>query len=305
MDEIEAKNLIGELVEEEDIASLDVLFTLAFGEYNCKINKEGVLLIAESVGRIAEHNLGVKYEGDASWRKSKLGVARRLDEKCNFYPDDQEIELLQSILMEDAKDIFQKDIRKRMERLKSIEKDALAFITYLFDLEKEKYLNGKLFSVDKYYSPHIEKEIILPFNLLFNKKLRLSREILVPKVDELLGRKIKQKLYSYEVFDIVIKSGAAFLCPWITNYNNVHLRFVIPNFLYQILKENGELIIPNFLYKLLKRNGEDLPRIEDFKNKVEKKREELERINIQKTYPYILKQRENYYTDGEIEDYNI
>ena len=94
MDEIEAKNLIGELVEEEDIDSLDVLFTLAFGEYNCKINKEGVLLIAESVGRIAEHNLEVKYEGDVSWRESKLGVARRLDEKCNFYPDDKEIELL-------------------------------------------------------------------------------------------------------------------------------------------------------------------------------------------------------------------
>jgi hypothetical protein len=110
MDEIEAKNLIGELVEEEDIdslASLDVLCTLAFGKYpaDSKINKEVVWLIAESVGKIAEHNLEVKYEGDVSWRESMLGVASRLDEKCNFYPDVEGIKLLQSILMYETKDL--------------------------------------------------------------------------------------------------------------------------------------------------------------------------------------------------------
>ena len=60
MNEKEAKirSFVEELLENKDIASLDVLFTLAFGDYHAI--EKNQLLIKSSVGKIAEHNLEVK-----------------------------------------------------------------------------------------------------------------------------------------------------------------------------------------------------------------------------------------------------
>ena len=316
MDEIEANSLVGELIEEEDIASLDVLFTLAFGDYHAV--EKNLSLIKISVGKIAEHNLEVKYGGDVEWRKSKLAVARRLEEECNFYPDSQNIFILRSMLIREAEDcyrvdtaaLYQEAIKKRLERLASIEINALAFIhafsLYSLNIKEEEdrsgIVTGKGFSTcpdffcrsrNKHFALEFETLI---FNCLFDKKLRRSKEICIPKEDELFCRKIQEKLYPYELGDIAVKSGMAFWCPWVTNYSNVHLNFTIPDFLYNILKQNR--------YRIVKQNRKIIEGFEHFKIEVERISKELEGANIQREYPSLRQQRRNYYTGGEIEDWN-
>lgn len=293
MNEKESKirNLVEELIENKDIASLDVLFTLAFGDYHAI--EKNQLLIKSSLRKIAEHNLEAKYNRKPGWCKSKLRVVSRLEEECDFY---QDFWLLQDVLIKKAKDSYQNDVNDRIKQLGSIEKDVLgfilAFILYSLDVEEEEHRSG-IFTGRGFYVDHdhfsrsynLEQET-LTFNILFDKKLRRSKEILVPKKSP-FGR-IQQELYPYEIGDIAVKSGMAFWCPWVTNAGNVHLHFIIPKFLYAIVKQNKET----------------LPKIEDFKNKVEVIREQLEGVNIQKKYPYLRQQRRTYYIDADIQNKN-
>ena len=267
MNEKEAKirSLVKELVKNKDIASLDVLFTLAFHQTGSSAYTKYTEMFERIIGKLAEHNLRVKHGLNVKGCREKINVLNRLHEECDVHYDD--LLILESILMRDTKDAMRNNIERRIEYFGEIEKEVLGFILLYLPLKVEESRNLALksgkegfgFSSDFYIETDDKNDIIYynlydfdestdkltaVFNKLFSRELRRSQTIRIPRM-------YKEQQF-WEIGDILVKTGIAYWVPWITGSANVSLELVIPKFLCDIAERNKHLLpkMMDFEHKL-------------------------------------------------------
>jgi hypothetical protein len=304
MNEKESKirSLLGELVENGDMASLDVLFTLALHQTGSSAYTRYIELFERIIGKLAEHNLKLKHRLNVKERKEKINVLNRLHEEYDIHYDD--FPLLESILMGDTKYTIV-DMEKRIEHLEETEKEVLAFILYYIPLKTEEsrnlalesgkegfeFISGISIRTDDknniiYYSLSDFDKLTLLFNKLFNRKLWRSQTIIIIEKRKFFGSNIKmyKELPLWEIGDILVKSGIAYWVPWITGSANVHLALIIPKFLYDTAER----------YKYL------LPEITDLEDEIK----EIEESVVTRTRHHYTSEEEqaSFVNEKDIED---
>ena len=270
MNERESKihSLVEELVGNKDIASLDVLFTIAFHQTGITAYGLHTKLFERIIGKLAGYTLKLKYGLNAKEREENINVLDRLHEECDVGYDD--FELLRFILSIDAKDAMSEDIERRIEYLGEIEKEVLVFILHYLSLKSEesrslalesgkegfKFISDLGIETDDknniiYYTLSNFDELTVIFNRLFNREIGHSQTIRIPskKPTYIDGKFRKYKEYKelcfWDIGDILVKTGIAYQVPWITSSKdnpNIFLEMVIPKYLCAITEKYRYLL---------------------------------------------------------------
>lgn len=258
------QSFVRKLVEKGDLASLDVLFTLALHQTGSSAYARYTEKFDSIVGKLAEYNLIMKHGLDAKGCKRKINVLNRLHEECDVNYDD--FGTLESILIRKMEDVLRNDIKIRIKDSEEIEKEVLAFILYYLPIKAEesrilalesgaegfKYIFG--FSVEADDKNNItcynlsgfgEKESFPSkstaiFNRLFNSVISQGQMIgNFSKKPTYIDEKLREYggLYFWKVGDILVKMGIAYWVPWVTGTAGVNLYLVIPKFLCDIAEE--------------------------------------------------------------------
>lgn len=244
------QGLVEELVENEDLASLDAMLTLAFHQTGSSAYTKYTEMFERIIGKLAEHNLRVKHGLNAKECKEKINILNRLHEECDIYYDD--LPILESILMRNIKDTMRNDIERRIEYFGEIEKEVLAFILYYLPLKAEEsrslalksgregfeFISGLSITTDDkndiiYYNLSGFDKLTAIFNRLFNRELWHSQTIRIPHEEyTFFGKhKMYKELHLWGIGDTLIKTGVAYWVPWVTGSANVHSELIIPKFL--------------------------------------------------------------------------
>ena len=258
------QSFIGKLVEKRDLASLDVLFTLALHQTGSSAYARYTEKFDSIVGKLAEYNLIMKHGLDAKGGKRKINVLNRLHEECDVNYDD--FGTLESILIGKMEDVLRNDIKIRIKDSEEIEKEVLAFILYYLPIKAEESrilaLESRAegfkctfgFSVEAddknnitYYnlSGFGEKEsfsskLTAIFNRLFNRVISQGQMMgNFSKKPTYIDERFREYggLYFWKVGDILVKMGIAYWVPWVSGTAGVHLYLVIPKFLCGIAEE--------------------------------------------------------------------
>lgn len=264
MNERESKihSLVEELVKNKDIASLDVLFTVAFHQTGITAYRNYTEVFERIIGKLAEYTLKLKHGLNAKECKEKINVLNRLHEECDVGYDD--FELLRFILSRDAKDVIRDNTERRIDYIEEIEKEALVFILHYLSLKSEEsrslalesgkegfaFISGISIETDDknniiYYNLSDSDKLTAIFNRLFNRELRRSQTIRIPsrEVTYIDGKFREYKeLCFWEIGDILVKTGIAYRVPWITGSANVYLELVIPKYLCDIAERYRYLL---------------------------------------------------------------
>ena len=130
------QSFVRKLVEKGDLASLDVLFTLALHQTGSSAYARYTEMFERIIGKLAEYNLIMKHGLDAKGCKRKINVLNRLHEECDVNYDD--FGTLKSILIGEVEDVLRNDIKIRIKDSEEIEKEVLAFILYYLPIKAEE-----------------------------------------------------------------------------------------------------------------------------------------------------------------------
>jgi len=106
------QSFVRKIVEKGDLASLDVLFTLALHQTGSSAYVHYTEKFGSIVGKLAEYNLIMKHGLDAKGCKRKINVLNRLHEECDVNYDD--FGTLESILIGNMEDVLRNDIKIRI-----------------------------------------------------------------------------------------------------------------------------------------------------------------------------------------------
>ncbi|MFW6002271.1 MAG: hypothetical protein ACOCQD_02940 [archaeon] len=259
------------LPKDENIASLDVLFTFAYSGSVSGSRKR--VLYYSSVYSLIEHNLKLKHENTLSSDeiKKKLRVLEDENLRYGFKFTNPNLFNLQNSLFQNNNLIIKKDILNRFNSLNVNDKQIIKFLLNQISLSTEKWKNIK----SQTSAPNIPVDnirILAPDNLIESYSISSGNEedqedcmhwikLLNEKISRDLnhyntidishtvrkcGRdtNIRRQLYACELGDIVVKSGLGYWVPWVAYSDNVHvyLKLKIPKPFYDIGMENIYLL---------------------------------------------------------------
>lgn len=268
-EEITIQSFVRELVEKGDLASLDVLFTLALHQTGSSGYTHHTEKFERIIGKLAEHSLIVKHGLNTKGYKEKINILNRLHEQCNVNYDN--FGTLESVLIGEMEDVLRNDIKIRIKDSEEIEKEVLAFILYYLPIKAEesrilalesgeegfKYIFGFSVGMDDknnitcYKLSDFGKKKSFPskltaiFNRLFDRSLSQGQMMRnsSKRLASIDGKFIEyEELYFWKIGDILVKMGIAYWVPWITGSAGVHLYLVIPKFMYDIAEEYKHLL---------------------------------------------------------------
>jgi hypothetical protein len=265
MNEKEAKiqNLVKKLVENKDIASLDVLFTLAYsftsmsGYYNNQSSFQNWM------GRLGSYNIQIKHNLKVKEAKEKLDVLIDLFDISNFLPRDSTTYyddkiIFKGILISNSREIMKETIDKQLQNANEKEKKVLSFLLNYIPLKLEeaqkagqssdsdsKYAFLPDFHVRDdeksgeilYYEIH-PKEWTYKFNEVFNEKLGSSKVFRLRDKSNMSFFVLRRTpLYHEELLwefgDVLVKLGIGYWTHYISAKGNLSIEFTIPEFLYE------------------------------------------------------------------------
>lgn len=271
MNEKEAKiqNLVKKLVENKDIASLDVLFTLAYsptymsGHYYKNRSYKNQSSFQNWMGRLGSHNIQIKHNLKVKEAKEKLEILIDLFDIPNFLPQksityDADKSLFKSILINNSREIMKETIDKQLQDANKRERKVLSFLLNYIPLKLEesqkagqssdqnsKYARLHDFHVREdeksgeilYYKIH-PKEWTYKFNEVFNEKLGSSKVFkLRDKSNAIFLVPRRTQLYHEELLwkfgDVLVKFGIGYWTHCISAKGNLSIGFTIPEFLYE------------------------------------------------------------------------
>jgi hypothetical protein len=272
MNEKEAKtqNLLKKLVENRDIASLDVLFTLAYsstcmsGHYCKNKSYKNQASFQNWMRRLGSHNIKIKHNLKVKEAKEKLGVLIDLFDIPNFLPDksstyDADKLLFKNILISNSREIMKETIDKQLQNASEKEKKVLSFLLNYIPLKLEEsqkagqsydqnskyahlppdfHVHGDEKSGEILYYEIHPKEWTYKFNEVFNEKLG-SSEVFRLRNKSNMGFLVPQitppfhKELLWEFGDVLVKLGIGYWTPYISATGNLSIEFTIPEFLYE------------------------------------------------------------------------
>ena len=247
--EVKIQSLVGELVENKDIASLDVLFTLSYSGPNTRTyaNKE---LSENWLGRLGLHNLQIKHNLKIKEAKEKLEI---LIEAFDDYPID-----FRDILIKNSKEIMKETIKKQLQNANEIQKKALSFVLNYIPLKLEEAQKaahqGKYGYLSDFHVHENEvteeilyykidpKEWTYTFNEVFDERLGISRTYRWKGKTDFLGITPSYQERLWEFGDILVKLGIGYWTFWVSNKGYPYIDFTIPAFLYEHARKYKDLL---------------------------------------------------------------
>ena len=280
MNEKEAKirSLVKELVESNDLASLDVLFTFAYSLPSMSGYHKNLSFFQKWVGRLGSHNLQIKHNLKVKEAKEKLKILREVFDNIpdflsgsNYDPDRS---LFQGILINNSKEIMKETVNGQLQNANEVEKKVLSFLLNYIPLKLEEAQkaaqnqneDSKYGSLPDFYvckddeSEEIlyceidPKEWTYKFNEVFNEKLGTSK---IFRLEAKSGFLVLQRTPVYyeeplwKFGDILVKLGIGYWTHYISAKGYLSVKFIIPVFLYEharkykdsLLEINREVLI--------------------------------------------------------------
>jgi len=264
------ERFVDDAIKKNDIILLDILWTFSYsipsqsGYHN---NKEE---FKKWFGRICKRNLQKKYNLKQEEIKEKIKI---FVDFLNNMPDflskesfDEDKKLLRNILINKTSEILIQNIRSKIPNLSDLDKKILSFVLYYIPIrirdsvkeaedKRKEYLDYKETGSIAYFEIDT-KEWTHLFNLLFDKELKEQR-FKVKSYRRGSGLIIfpqeQHEEYSFWQFgDELVKAGVGYWAFYISTAGNVSIKFIIPNFIYEAIKDckNKLPIIENFEVKI-------------------------------------------------------
>lgn len=303
MGEIKEKieKFVDDVIKKNDIVLLDILWIFSYsipslsGYHN---NKEE---FKKWFGRICIRNLQKKYNLKHEEIKEKMKVFINF---LNSIPDflskktfNEDNKLLRTVLINRSSEILIQNVKNKIQNLSDLDKKILSFLleymperiqTSIKEAEKRrkkdpdyknKYEPLSDFHVrtddDTGSITHFEidtKKWTYLFNWFFDKELKEYRfkvKSYRKGVRRIIFPQEEYKEYSFWQFgDELVKMGIGYWTFYISSQGNISIEFIIPNFIYEAIKE----------YK------NKLPTIENFKEKINKIKKEMEKRKLEKEW---------------------
>lgn len=286
------ENFVDEVIKKNDFELLDILWTFSYSTQETSKSgywyrgsrrdtfKKGLLIVCK-------RNLTKKHGLNSSRITEKLGVSMRglhntIPNFLSYDSYDEDVLLLRNILTDKSYKILLQTIEVNLQRASNIDKKILSFILNLIPIRIQdsiKYAPLSDFDIktdeetgDIVYFTIDTKEWTYIFNLLFDEELKeyRSRTKSSKRSAGLIFPPLEQhEEYSFWEFgDELVKIGIGYWVLYVSASDNVEMKFIIPNFIYENLK----------IYK------EHLPIVDNFVDRIDEIKKEKETKKVEEEW---------------------
>lgn len=241
MEQIE--NFVDDVIKKNDTALLDILWTYSYSSHSVGYSARK---FKKWFNKICIRNLQKKYNLKKEEIGKKMEVfvyfLRKLEKKKIDFLEKQ----LRKVLINKSSEVLIRNVRDKIQNLSDLDKKVLSFVLHYIPIGFRVYEKDFIISEER-----LEKWTYF-FNRLFDEELK-GEEIKV-NLENRYGEKQCEERTFWQIGDELVKMGIGFRTLWVSESGDDYIEFVIPNFIYEAIKDykNKLLIIENFEEKINK-----------------------------------------------------